>query len=70
LTGVDVPTALDGVRRVRIYREPGFVQGPLRRGSDRAGAVLVVGDSRDEAMRRADRAAAAIAFRVEPARVA
>jgi biotin carboxylase len=70
LIGVDVPTALDGVRRVRIYREPGFAQGPLRRGSDRAGAVLVVGGSRDEAIRRADRAAAAIEFRVEDARVA
>ena len=29
---------LEGVERVRIYREPGHVFTPLRRGSDRAGA--------------------------------
>ena len=70
LTGVDVPEGLEGVERVRIYREPGHVQGPLRRGSDRVGAVLVVGDSREAALERADRAAAAIAIGVEDAQVA
>jgi biotin carboxylase len=64
LESVDVPDDLDGVRRVRIYREPGYVFAPLRRGSDRAGAILVTGDSRDEAVERAERAAAAIRFQV------
>ena len=70
LASVDVPSGLEGVERVRIYREPGFVFGPLRRGSDRAGAVLAVGDSREQALARADRAAASIAFRVDAAQVA
>jgi biotin carboxylase len=70
LEGVDVPDGLEGVERVRIYREPGFVVRPFRHGSDRVGALLVVGASRAEAVERADRAAASIAFRVEAARVA
>jgi len=60
-----VPNDLDGVERVRIYREPGFVFTPLRRGSDRAGAVLVQGASRDEAVARAESAAERIRFLVE-----
>ncbi len=47
---------------VRSYRAPGFVFGPLRRGADRAGAVLAVGASREEALERADRAAERIRF--------
>jgi hypothetical protein len=70
LASVDVPSGLEGVERVRIYREPGFVFTPLRRGSDRAGAVLAVGDSREQALARGDRAAASIAFRVHAAQVA
>jgi biotin carboxylase len=68
LQRVEVP---DGVE-ARIYREPGYVFAPLRRGGDRAGAVLAIGDSRDEALARADAAAEAIRFHVrEPlARVA
>jgi hypothetical protein len=64
LESVDVPAGLEGVERVRIYREPGYVVGPLRRGSDRAGAVLAVGDSREQALDRADAAGAAVVFRV------
>ncbi len=64
LAGVEVPDDLEGAERIRIYREPGYVCGPLRRGADRAGAVLVVGDSRGQALERAGRAAAAIRFRV------
>ncbi len=62
LESVDVPPGLEGVERVRIYREPGYVIVPLRRGSDRAGAVLAVGDSRDQAVARADSAAERIRF--------
>jgi len=57
--GAEVPAGLAGVR---IYREPGYVFMPLRRGSDRAGAVLVTADSRDEAVARADAVAKRIRF--------
>lgn len=70
LTSVEVPPDLEGVRCVRIYRAPGYVFTPLRRGADRAGAVLAVGASRDEALARADAAAASIRFaradRIDP----
>ncbi|HEV2592289.1 MAG TPA: hypothetical protein VGU02_10400 [Gaiellaceae bacterium] len=62
LERVEVPEGMPGVERVRIYREPGYVLAPLRRGSDRAGAVLATGDSRDEAVARADVAAERIRF--------
>ena len=62
LESVEVPQGLPGVVRARIYREPGYVFTPLRRGSDRAGAVLAVGASREEALARADAAAERIRF--------
>jgi biotin carboxylase len=64
LEEVDVPELPDGVVRVRVYRRPGHVFTPLRRGADRAGAVLVTGDSREEALELADRFAATIRFRI------
>jgi biotin carboxylase len=70
LEDVHVPAGLDGVRQVRIYRQPGTILVPLRVGSDRAGAVLAVGDTRAQAIERAERAAGAITFRVGAARVA
>jgi biotin carboxylase len=63
--GVQVAEAGDGVEWVRVYRRPGHVFGPLRRGSDRAGAVLAAGATRDEALARARRAADAVRFRVD-----
>ena len=62
LASVELPPSLEGIERVRIYREPGYVIVPLRRGSDRAGAVLAVGDSREEAVARANAAAERIRF--------
>jgi biotin carboxylase len=62
LERVDVAEELEGVRRVRIYREPGHVFTPLRRGSDRAGSVLAVGASREDAVARASSAAERIRF--------
>jgi biotin carboxylase len=59
---VEVPEGLEGVATVRIYREPGFVFAPLRRGSDRAGAVLVLGEDREQAVARAEAAVQAIRF--------
>jgi biotin carboxylase len=63
--GVDEARGSEGVRWVRVYRRPGHVFGPLRRGADRAGAVLATGPSRDEALERARRAADAVRFRVD-----
>ena len=62
--GTDEARAVGGVQDVRIYREPGHVFGPFRRGADRAGAVLAVGDSREEALQRAEEAARLIRFKV------
>jgi biotin carboxylase len=59
LARVEAPDELAGVR---IYREPGYVFTPLRRGADRAGAILVTADSRAEAVARADAAAKRIRF--------
>ena len=59
----------EGVRGIRIYRKPGHVFGPLRSGADRAGAILVVGDSAEQALARADRAKDLVRFEVEAARV-
>ena len=56
-----------GVLDVHVYRRAGHVFGPLRRGADRAGAVLAVGGSRAEALERARQAAEAIRFEVSPA---
>ena len=60
--GVDEAAAVDGIAWVRTYPEPGTVLGPLRRGSDRAGAVLAVGADREEAVVRAGRAADCVRF--------
>ena len=58
LERVEVPAGIEA----RIYRQAGHVFAPLRRGSDRAGAVLVTGESRAEAVARADAAAERIRF--------
>jgi biotin carboxylase len=64
IDGVEEARAFDGVQDVRIYREPGHVFGPFRRGADRAGAVLATGDSREEALERADEAVGLIRLEV------
>jgi biotin carboxylase len=65
--GVERAEAADGVVRVRIYRRPGQEIGELRHGADRAGAVLAVGATRDEALERSARAAALVSFEMLPA---
>jgi len=62
--GVEDARAIEGVQDVRVYREPGHVFGEFRRGADRAGAVLATGESREEALERADNAARLIRFKV------
>jgi biotin carboxylase len=61
--GAEEAGELEGIELVLVYREPGYILTPLRRGSDRAGAILAVGDSRGEALARA--AAAAELVRIE-----
>ncbi len=56
---LEVPGVLDAVP----YRPPGWEFGILRTGHDRAGFVLARGDSREEALARAEEAAARITFR-------
>ena len=63
--GVEDAAAIDGVRWVRSYRRPGWEFAPLLRGADRAGAILAVGDDRDDALARARRAAEAVRFEVD-----
>jgi biotin carboxylase len=67
--GLNEAFDIDGVRGIRVYRKPGHVFGPLRSGSDRAGAILAVGDSAEDALARADRARSLIRFETEVARV-
>jgi biotin carboxylase len=66
IAGVEEAQAQDGVVDVRVYRRPGHRFGELRRGADRAGAVLAVGADREEALARADRAAQLVRFDVIP----
>jgi len=66
VSGLEEAYALDGIKGIRIYRKPGHRFGALLRGSDRAGAILAVGDSREEVLVQADRAAELIRFDVEP----
>jgi biotin carboxylase len=63
--GVAEAEALPGIRWVRVYRRPGWRFGPLRRGPDRAGAILAVGATREEAVERARRAAETVRFEVD-----
>ncbi|HWJ33275.1 MAG TPA: hypothetical protein VNR59_13140 [Gaiellaceae bacterium] len=65
VTGVEEAFAQEGIRGIRIYRRAGHRFGELRRGADRAGAVLAVGESREEALERAGRAEATIRFEVD-----
>jgi biotin carboxylase len=62
VVGLDEARELPGIEFAHVYREPGFVFGPLRRGPDRAGAILAVGASREEALERAAAAAERIGF--------
>jgi len=60
--GVEEAYGIEGVRGIRIYRKPGHVFGQLRRASDRAGAILATGETPEDALDLADRAAARIRF--------
>jgi biotin carboxylase len=62
--GVEEARAQAGVELVRVYRAPGTIIAPLRRGADRAGAILAVGGSRAEALERAAAAAELVRFEI------
>ena len=65
--GIEEAEGMDGVLWARAYRGPGFAFGEFRRGSDRAGAVLAVGESREQALARAEAAAERIRFEIADA---
>jgi biotin carboxylase len=60
--GIDEALAQEGILDARVYRRPGWILTPLRRGADRAGFVLATGSSRNDALAKADRAAELIRF--------
>lgn len=62
VSGIEAALAVPGVLDARVYRRPGWVFGPLRRGADRAGFVLATGSSREEALAAADQAAGLVQF--------
>jgi biotin carboxylase len=59
----------EGIVFVRVYRRPGFRFGEFRTGSDRAGAVLATGATREDALERARGAAALLRFQTDAALV-
>lgn len=65
VVGVEEAFGLDGIRGIRIYRRIGHRFEEFRRGADRAGAVLAVGDSREDALERAAKAEAMIRFETD-----
>ena len=65
VAGLEEAREMDGVEWVRIYRQPGWEFVPLRRGADRAGAILVTGADREDALVRARRAAETVRFVVD-----
>ena len=65
VTGIEEAFAQEGIRGIRIYRRPGHRFEDFRRGADRAGAVLAVGDTREEALERATKAEAMIRFETD-----
>jgi biotin carboxylase len=65
VVGVEEAFGLDGIRGIRIYRRIGHRFEEFRRGADRAGAVLAVGESREDALERAAKAEAMIRFETD-----
>jgi len=65
IEGVEEAGERDGVEWVRIYRQPGWEFVPLRRGADRAGAILATGADCEDALARARRAAETVRFLVD-----
>jgi argininosuccinate lyase len=66
VVGVEPAFTVAGVRAIRVYRNPGHVFGDLRRASDRAGAILATGPTREAAAAAAAESAGRIRFVTEP----
>lgn len=64
VVGLDEARGIEGVVDARVYCEPGEIIDPLTDGSKRAGHILTVANSREEARRRARDAAQLITFEV------
>jgi biotin carboxylase len=62
--GAEEARAVEGVEDLRIYRGAGHVFGSFRWAADRAGAILATGETREQALERADEAARLIRFKV------
>ncbi|MDX6569958.1 MAG: hypothetical protein QOH15_2536, partial [Gaiellales bacterium] len=65
VVGVEEAFGQEGIRGIRIYRRPGHRFEEFRRGADRAGAILAVGDSREDALARAAKAENTIRFETD-----
>jgi len=63
--GLEDAYRVEGVRGIRVYRQPGHVFGEVRRASARAGAILATGETPEEALAAADRGARRIRFVTE-----
>lgn len=64
ITGADRLSRLPGVFKYALYRKPGDRQKPIKAHPDRAGFVIADGESRDEALMRAEEAIRLVEFRV------
>ena len=60
--GEEEARSTEGVIDVCLYRRRGHIFREHRRAADRAGAVIAVGDSSEQALERAERAAECIRF--------
>jgi biotin carboxylase len=60
--GLDDARRMPGVVAADVYRPAGWTFGPLRSGADRAGFVIAEGESREDALARAERAGECIRF--------
>lgn len=60
--GVEQVRELPYVKRVEILKQPGSPQTELRKSLDRSGSVITVGDSAQEAVRRAQEAVRMLQF--------
>jgi biotin carboxylase len=62
--GVDQARSMEGIVDVHVYRAPSHEFGPLRTGADRAGAVIAIGSTREEALARAETAASRVRLEI------
>jgi len=64
--GFEEVAALPWVHRAHLFVSPGEAIEPVTDHTRRAGVVLTLGETREEAVRRAEEAVGAVRFDVEP----